>query len=124
MTDHELLELLVQKITRMDQRMNGMEQKMGGMEQQISGMNQKMSGMEQDVKLMNTQQSEHGQLLQSLIHAGETHKAQYDSLQIELAKLSGEVHQGFADQKEAVRALTDMYGQHELEINLLKRKIS
>jgi hypothetical protein len=47
------------------------------------------------IDLIERQQSEHGEILHSLRHAGEIQKAQLDSLEIELAKLSGVVHQGF-----------------------------
>ena len=59
--------------------------------------------------------SEHSEILIALRHAGEVHHVKFDNLEIEVAKLSGE-------QKEASRALADMYGQHELEITKLKRK--
>jgi hypothetical protein len=74
------------------------------------------------INLIERQQSEHGEILHSLRHAGEIQKAQLDSLEIESAKLSGVVHQGFAEQKESIQSLADMYGQHELELGKLRRR--
>ena len=129
MTDHELLELIVEKVSGVDQkvdgidrRLTGVEQKVSNIDQRLTGVEQKVSNIDQDLKLIKTQQSEHGQMLQSLMHASQSQKAHFDSLQLEMAKLSGAVRQGFEAQAEAIRALTDMYGQHELELAKLKRK--
>lgn len=115
MTERELLELAIRKIT-------GMEQKVTGIEQKITGMEQKITGMEQDVKLIKTQQSEHGEMIQSLVHASEVQKAQHDALQIEVAKLSGEMNKGFLDITEIQKSLLEMYGDHEAKIRILQRK--
>lgn len=70
MTDRELLESIAQK---------------------VNGMDQKMTTIGQDINLLKTQQSEHGEILQSLRHANETHKAELDNLKVEMARLSGKV---------------------------------
>lgn len=64
MTDHQLLELLVEKVTGMDKRMSGMEQGMSGMEQGMSGMNEKISGMDERMSGVETslQEVKAGQL--------------------------------------------------------------
>lgn len=70
---------------------------------------------EEKMVAVESRLSEHSEILIALRHASEVQHAKFDNLEIELAKLSGE-------QKEAFRALADMYGQHELEITKLKRK--
>lgn len=52
MTDRELLELLVQKVTGMEQEMRDMEQGMRGMEQGMRGMEQGMRDMKQEMRGM------------------------------------------------------------------------
>lgn len=73
----------------------------------------------EDIKLIKTQQSEYGEMIQSLIHASE---AQNDALQMEVAKLSGEMRQGFTDITEVQKSLVEMYGQHEVTIRSLQRR--
>jgi predicted nucleic acid-binding Zn-ribbon protein len=129
MTDHEMLELLVQKVTGIDHKVTGLEEKVTGidhkvtgLEEKVTGIDHKVTGLEQDIKLIKTQQSEHGEMIRSLIHAGETQKAQHDSLQMEVAKLSGEMRQGFAEITEVQKSLVEMYGEHEVEIRALRRR--
>lgn len=94
MTDRELLELIAQKV----------------------------SNMEQDTSLIKTQQAEHGEILQALRHSSEVQKGQHDALQMEVVKLSGEVKQGFSDLTEVQKSLVEMYGEHEVEIRALRRR--
>ena len=107
MTDHEMLELLVQKVTGLEhkitgldhlgQTVTGLDQKVSGMDQKLSGLDQKVSGIEKDVKFIKVQQSEHGEMIQSLVHSSQIQKAQHDALQMAVAKLSGEMRQEFSD---------------------------
>ena len=150
MTERELLELAIQKITGIEQKVTvieqrvtgteqkitgieqkvtGIEQKVTGIEQRVTGTEQKMTGIEQkvtgigqDVKLMKTQQSEHGEMIHSLVHSSEVQKAQDDALQMEVAKLSGEMNKGFSDLTEIQKSLVEMYGDHEAKIRILQRK--
>jgi predicted nucleic acid-binding Zn-ribbon protein len=122
MTEHELLELVIQKITGIEQKITGIEQRTSGIEQKITGVEQKVTGIEQDVKLIKIQQSEHGELIHSLVHSSEVQKAQYDALQMEVAKLSGEMNKGFSDITEVQKSLLEMYGDHEAKIRILQRK--
>ncbi len=77
MTDRELLELIAQKVNSTDQKM--------------TDMNHELRGIRQDISLIKTQQSEHGEILQSLRHASETHEAEFDNLKVEMARLSGKI---------------------------------
>jgi hypothetical protein len=122
MTEHELLELVIQKITGIEQKITGIEQRTSGIEQKITGVEQKVTGIEQDVKLIKIQQSEHGELIHSLVHSSEVQKAQHDALQMEVAKLSGEMNKGFSDITEVQKSLLEMYGDHEAKIRILQRK--
>jgi len=160
MTDHEMLELLVQKVTGLehkitgldhlgqtvtgldqklngvghtvtnldqkvtglDNRLTGLEQTITSMDQRLTGLDQKVSGIEQDVKFIKINQSEHGEMIQSLIHSGEVQEAQHDALQMEVAKLSGEMRQEFSDFAEAQKSLFEMYGEHETKIRTLERR--
>lgn len=122
MTERELLELAIQKITGVEQKLTVIEQRVTGTEQKITGIEQKVTGIQQDVKLMKTQQSEHGEMIHSLVHSSEVQKAQYDSLQLEVAKLTGEVNKGFSDITEIQKSLIEMYGDHEAKIRILQRK--
>ena len=45
-----------------------------------------------------------------------------DKLAEELTELRQEVRQGFAELKESIKAMADMYGQHELELAKLRRR--
>ena len=92
MTDHELLELITAEIKE----------------------------VKLDIKLVKTQQSENGEILQSVRHAQETQTAQIDALQIET--LSGETRQGFSELTELQKSLLEMYGEHEAEIRTFKRR--
>ncbi len=67
MTDRELLELLVEKVTGMEQKVTDME------------------------KTLN----HHSEMFGALIEASEIQKAQHDALQMEVAKLSGEQKEAF-----------------------------
>lgn len=82
--------------------------------EKLNSLDSKVSNIETDIKLIKTQQSENGEILQAVRHAQETQKAQLDQLNIELAKQSGE-------QKESFEALANMYGQHQFEIAKLKQ---
>ncbi len=101
MTDRELLELVVNEIQEMKSD---------------------LKETKEDINLIKTQQSEYGEMIQSLIHASETQKAQNDALQMEVAKLSGEMRQGFTDITEVQKSLVEMYGQHEVTIRSLQRR--
>ena len=122
MTERELLELAIQKITGIEQKVTVIEQRATGTEQKITGIEQEVVGIGQDVKLMKIQQSEHGEMIHSLVHSSEVQKAQYDALQMEVAKLSGEMNQGFSDLTEIQKSLVEMYGDHEAKIRILQRK--
>jgi hypothetical protein len=43
-------------------------------------------------------------------------------LEMELAKISGKMDQGFSDVVEVQKSLIEMYGQHETEIHTLRRR--
>ena len=92
------------------------------MDQKLTGLDQKVSGIEKDVKFIKVQQSEHGEMIQSLVHSGEVQKARHDALQMEVAKLSGGIRQGFSDLVEAQKSLFEMYGEHETKIRTLGRR--
>lgn len=113
---------LEQKFTGLDQKVTGLDQKVSGMDQRLTGLDQKVSGIEKDVKFIKVQQSEHGEMIQSLVHSGEVQKARHDALQMEVAKLSGGIRQGFSDLVEAQKSLFEMYGEHETKIRTLGRR--
>lgn len=76
----------------------------------------------QMLELVQTQLKEHGQMLSALIHASEVHKADNDNLVYQVAKLSGEIKEGFKEVTEIQKSLLEMYGSHEAEIRALKRR--
>ncbi len=87
MTDRELLEFVANEIQEMKSD---------------------LKETKEDINLIKTQQSEYGEMIQSLIYASETQKAQNDALQMEFAKLSGEMRQGFTDITEVQKSLVEM----------------
>jgi uncharacterized coiled-coil DUF342 family protein len=108
MTDRELMERILKEVS--------------GMKEEISGVKGEISEMKTDIKLIRTQQSEHEEILQAVRHAQEVQKAQSDKFEIDLAKLSGKMDQGFSDIVEVQKSLIEMYGQHETEIHTLRRR--
>jgi uncharacterized coiled-coil DUF342 family protein len=108
LTDREMLEFLVNEVK--------------GIKSELKEVKSEIAEVKSDIKLIKTQQSEHGEMIRSLVHAGETRKAEHDALQMEVAKLSGEMRQGFEDMTEVQKSLIEMYGAHEVEIRALRRR--
>lgn len=67
--------------------------------------------MKSDIKLIKTQQSEHGEILQSVRHSQESQVAQIDQIQITVAHIEG-------DQKEMDKTMNRMAG----DVSFLVRK--
>lgn len=113
MTDRELLESIAGKIKEIkDELKDDIKSLRNEFKDDIQSLKDEF---EEKMVAVESRLSEHSEILIALRHASEVQHAKFDNLEIELAKLSGE-------QKEAFRALADMYGQHELEITKLKRK--
>jgi chromosome segregation ATPase len=111
------------KVTSLDSKVTGLDSKVTGLDSKVTGLDSKVTGMETDIKLIKTQQSEQGEILQAVRHAQEVQKAQNDKFEIEIAQLSGKMDQGFNDVVEVQKALLDMYGEHEAEIRIMRKKI-
>jgi hypothetical protein len=92
------------------------------MEKILEQILEKLNNMEQSQKTMEKTQNYHSEMFGALIHAQETQKAQLDKLEMELAKVSGKMDQGFSDVVEVQKSLIEMYGQHETEIHTLRRR--
>jgi predicted nucleic acid-binding Zn-ribbon protein len=105
MSDRELMEKILKEVS--------------GVKEEISGVKGEISELKSDIKLIKTQQSEQGEILQAVRHAQE---AQSDKFEIDLAKLSGKMDQGFSDVVEVQKALLDMYGEHEAAIRIMRRR--
>lgn len=103
------------KISGIEANISGIETKISSIETKMSGMETKISSMETDIKLIQIQQTEHGEILQALRHSSEVHTAKLDNLEVEFAKHTGE-------QQRSFDALSNMYGHHEFEISKLKQE--
>jgi copper chaperone CopZ len=108
MSDRELMEKILKEVS--------------GVKEEISGVKGEISELKSDIKLIKTQQSEQGEILQAVRHAQEVQKAQSDKFEVDLAKLSGKMDQGFSDVVEVQKALLDMYGEHEAAIRIMRRR--
>lgn len=64
MTDRELLELLVQKMTGIEAKVNGIDVRMNGVEAKVDGIETKVSGIERDMK----------QVMQAVLETNDTVK--------------------------------------------------
>jgi uncharacterized protein (UPF0335 family) len=90
--------------------------------EKLNGIESEQKEMKTDIKLIKTQQSEQGEILQAVRHAQEVQKAQNDKFEVELAKLSGKMDQGFSDVVEVQKALLEMYGEHEAVIRIMRKR--
>lgn len=122
MTDRELLELIFNKVTGIESKISNTELEISGMKSQISGMSSEISGIKPEISNIKSQQVEHTAMIQALIHASELQKAETEGIKMELTKLSGEQAAMREETQSAIKALTDMYGQHEFEIEKLRRR--
>lgn len=101
------------RLDKMDSRLNNVESRLEKMDSRLDKVEFRLEKVESRLDHLESQQSENTAMIKALRHAGETQKAQLDALLVELAKLSGEMQQGF-------RALTNMYGHHEFELVKLR----
>jgi chromosome segregation ATPase len=119
----KVLEQILEKLNNMETEQKEQGKKLSSLDSKVTGLDSKVTGMETDIKLIKTQQSEQGEILQAVRHAQEVQKAQNDKFEIEIAQLSGKMDQGFNDVVEVQKALLDMYGEHEAEIRIMRKKI-
>jgi len=150
LTDRQLLELIVQKVTgiestitdlesnvtelnskvsNLDSRFTSLESKVSNLDSRftsieltVSNLDRKVSSMETKISNILSQQAEHTAMIKALIHASEVQKAETEGIKMELAKLIGEQAAMREEQQSSFKALADMYGQHEFELAKLRKK--
>jgi chromosome segregation ATPase len=119
-----VLEQILEKLSNLDDKVTGLDNKVTSLDNKVNSLNNKVSGMETDLKLIKTQQSEHGAILQAVHHAQETQKAQIDQLTINTAHLSGqqeEMNQTVDRLSGDVSFLVRKAAEHEEDIRNLRR---
>ena len=88
MTDRQLLELLLEKVTNVETEQKGMKSDITGMKGEITGIKNDIPGMKDEMQLFRIEQERQGDLLHQLIKIiGETNN--------KVENLAMEMHQGF-----------------------------
>jgi outer membrane murein-binding lipoprotein Lpp len=106
------------------EKLDGLDNKVSSLDNKVNSLDNKVSGMETDIKLIKTQQSEHGAILQAVRHAQETQKAQIDQLIVNTAHLGGqqeELGQTVDRLSGDVSFLVRKAAEHEEDIRNLRR---
>lgn len=88
-----------------------------------------LESMQSQINGLQSQSSEDTQILKSLEHNSQVHKAEIDKLNHHVAELQGtmknicdKMDENFSELKETNKSLLEMYGSHEAEIRTLRRK--
>lgn len=80
----ELLELNVDKLGRIEQRLDGIDQRLDRIDDRLNHLEQRMNTMELQMK-------ENTQLIHAIIHRQEETEAKIDSMAMDLPKTQGEI---------------------------------
>jgi len=112
LTDREILELLVEKVSGLDTKVSDLDAK-------VSGLDRRMCNMEKQVK-------ENTGLIKALIHAGESQKAEIEGLKMEIAKLTGTVNsidKRLYRMAEDITFLVRKCAEHDEDIRELQKQV-
>lgn len=108
-----------------------MQSDMKSMQKNQKETNARLERVENKTDIIETQVKENTEILRTLRHNGEVHKAEIDKVNVLVAKevggLKKEVHDlGFKVETlgETHKSLSQVYGEHEIQIRNIKRKYS
>ncbi|GAY78855.1 hypothetical protein [Sporolactobacillus inulinus] len=135
----KVLELILDKLTSMDDRMgnmemrmDNMEMRMGNMEMRMGNMEMRMDHMEEKQDLMQTQLDETSRILKAVYDRQEVSDAKLTALSSDVDKLHGYVkkidkkvdrnQQSLDKMIENQAAIFEMLGEHDVSIRALKKK--
>jgi len=110
--DKELINAISQLIK---DELKPINQKLNNIDDKVEDMDNKIQSIDNKIESMESQQKENTQILKSLEHASQVHKAELDNLNIQVAKLSGN--------EEKIKKLERNLNNHEHDIVIKTGKI-
>ena len=111
MTDRDLLELIAQKVSKMDGDMMEIKGEITGINSEITGMKSEITGIKAEIKEVKQSQAR----MQSKLDLVSEQTAG-------LIEFRTEVVSRFDSVIEIQKSLMEMYGEHEAEIRALRRR--
>ncbi len=111
-TDRELLELILKKVTNLEDRMTSLENRVTGLENRMTGVEHEMVGIRGTL-------DEHTQLLKALESRTDIMSVNIVKTQEDLAYLTGKV-EGIITEVKTIKEYADF---HTFKIGLLEREL-
>ena len=121
MTDRELLESLLQKVTGIEGKVTGIEGKVTGIEDKMSEIEDKMTGIESQLR-------ENTDIIKAIVHRTDELDAKFDGLTVNMAKGFERVEERLekieqiqVTQGESINILAMRQFQNDTDIAALKK---
>jgi len=125
MSDREILELILEKVTVLDQkvdrlekkveslekRVESLERRVESLERRVESLEKRMDALEARVERLELQVAENTQILKALEHLAQVNKAEHDNFTHQLARIEGLLSSEISKNKE----------EHQLLLLRLKR---
>ena len=128
MTQEEFQNLVLQKFDSIDKKFDSIDKKFDSIDKRFDSMDKSFNSMAEDLKTLKsdvkgikTQQEEHGQILQALLHNQEVANARLEGL--EISKATVESIEKLAtkdDLKACMKLMNNRMFEQELEVEKLK----
>lgn len=123
--EKEILEIL----KTMQSDMKTMKSDMKTMQNEQKETNKRLERVENKADIIEVQVKENTQILKSLQHSSQVHKAEIDKININLAKEAGELKKQIKNVEDRIdsieetnKSIIEMYGEHEVEIRKIRRR--
>ena len=123
--EKEILEIL----KTMQSDMKTMKSDMKTMQNEQKETNKRLERVENKADIIEVQVKENTQILKSLQHSSQVHKAEIDKININLAKEAGNLKKQIKNLEDRIfsleetnKSIMEMYGEHEVEIRKIRRK--
>jgi len=114
MSDREILELILEKVTVLDQkvdrlekkvenlerRVESLERKVENLERRVESLEKRMDALEARVERLELQVAENTQILKALEHLAQVNKAEHDNFTHQLARIEGLLSSEISKNKE------------------------
>ncbi|BCS80199.1 nucleopolyhedrovirus P10 family protein [Anaerocellum diazotrophicum] len=114
MSDREILELILEKVTVLDQkvdrlekrleslekRVESLERRVESLERRVESLEKRMDALEARVERLELQVAENTQILKALEHLAQVNKAEHDNFTHQLARIEGLLSSEISKNKE------------------------
>ncbi|ADQ41846.1 Nucleopolyhedrovirus P10 family protein [Caldicellulosiruptor acetigenus I77R1B] len=100
MSDREILELILEKVTAVDQKVDRLEKRVESLERRVESLEKRMDLLEARVERLELQVAENTQILKALEHLAQVNKAEHDNFTHQLARIEGLLSSEISKNKE------------------------